>query len=414
MPNTYDDKPIIHNKNQIVIVYHLNALNRQSMINIHIMDGKICTRVKVTKLMTTWVHITWIGIALACFQVAGCTVYGIPDPTGGDVDSSKVMNTLDSYITPQSLGGPMSDYPNRLNITEELRRKFYPVVRFPMEWVNVNSKDQLGVYRAGRVKVPKYEIIDCTKISGDAELILPHRQEDFRKKRRNRKLGLLSFPFRNKNYEQYSVGKYDENRVNLYSSDHFKNNSNSIDGYSGARTVHIGIDLGGPVGTKVYSFWDGVIHSAGYNEALGDYGYVIIVQYHIPLLDISEAACVEKGYTTQINGMDECREKCHREDKHNLKDGARNNRNLLWALYGHLDSGSVKNKKRGQKVKRGQLLGRLGDVHENGGWSMPHVHFQLSAIEPETHDMPGAVKMVDRARALINYPDPRLVLGPLY
>jgi len=45
---------------------------------------------------------------------------------------------------------------------------------------------------------------------------------------------------------------------------------------------------------------------------------------------------------------------------------------------------------------------------------MPHVHFQLSTIEPETNDMPGAVTMADRARALIDYPDPRLVLGALY
>jgi hypothetical protein len=45
---------------------------------------------------------------------------------------------------------------------------------------------------------------------------------------------------------------------------------------------------------------------------------------------------------------------------------------------------------------------------------MPHVHFQLSSHPPDTHDMPGAVSIEDRPRALLDYPDPRLVLGPLY
>jgi len=226
---------------------------------------------------------------------------------------------------------------------------------------------------------------------------------------------LFGFPSRKKTRSYYSVGKYDENRVNLYSSDHFKNNSNSIDGYSGARTVHIGIDLGGPVGTKVYSFWDGVIHSVGYNEALGDYGYVIIVRYHIPLQDVNRIKCVGKWYMKGLKrigiGLDNiavCWDKAYnKNEKHN-------NKYSVWALYGHLDSRSIKNKKSGMRVWRGQLIGRMGDVHENGGWSMPHVHFQLSTIEPETNDMPGAVTMADRARALIDYPDPRHVLGALH
>jgi hypothetical protein len=45
---------------------------------------------------------------------------------------------------------------------------------------------------------------------------------------------------------------------------------------------------------------------------------------------------------------------------------------------------------------------------------LPHVHFQLSIHPPESHDMPGVVSMEDRPRALIHYPDPRQVLGPLY
>ncbi len=36
------------------------------------------------------------------------------------------------------------------------------------------------------------------------------------------------------------------------------------------------------------------------------------------------------------------------------------------------------------------------------------------AVRPETHDMPGVVSPEDREQALRDYPDPRLVLGPIY
>jgi hypothetical protein len=38
----------------------------------------------------------------------------------------------------------------------------------------------------------------------------------------------------------------------------------------------------------------------------------------------------------------------------------------------------------------------------------------LSINEPETHDMPGVVNPENREMALEKYPDPRLVLGPIY
>ena len=86
----------------------------------------------------------------------------------------------------------------------------------------------------------------------------------------------------------------------------------------------------------------------------------------------------------------------------------------MWALYGHLDASTLKRNEVGKIVKRGEVLGCIGDVHENGGWNIPHVHFQLSIQEPATHDMPGAVALRDRERALVTYPDPRFVLGELY
>ena len=144
----------------------------------------------------------------------------------------------------------------------------------------------------------------------------------------------------------------------------------STDLFSDGRFLHIGIDIGAPIGTPCMAFEDGEISHFGYNPADGDYGYVIITKHDI--------------------------------------DGT-----TVWALYGHLDSASVRGKTVGQKIRRGETICWIGDRHENGGWD-PHLHFQLSLIEPITHDMPGVVNPKDREEALQNYPDPRLVMGTIY
>ena len=159
---------------------------------------------------------------------------------------------------------------------------------------------------------------------------------------------------------EYSVGKYDEVRPNLYNTDLF----------GGTRNIHMGIDIGGPMGTPCMTFMDGEISHYGYNPEPGDYGNVVITKHDI-------------GGTP------------------------------VWALYGHLDAASIQGKTVGQKVSSGEVIARFGSHAENGGWE-PHLHFQLSLIEPETHDLPGVVALEDRQQALLDYPDPRLVLGPLY
>ena len=158
----------------------------------------------------------------------------------------------------------------------------------------------------------------------------------------------------------FSIGKYDELRPGMYNTEIFH----------GERFLHIGIDIGAPIGTPCMAFSDGEVSHFGYNPEPGDYGNVLII-------------------------------------KHKL-DGV-----SLWALYGHLSSESIENKILGQKVVAGEVVAWFGDESENGGWE-PHLHFQLSLIEPETHDMPGVVAPEDREQALNDYPDPRLVLGPLY
>ncbi len=159
---------------------------------------------------------------------------------------------------------------------------------------------------------------------------------------------------------EYSVGKYDEVRPNLYNTELF----------GGTRLIHMGIDIGGPVGTSCMAFADGEVSHFGYNPEPGDYGNVVITQHN-------------------IGGVS------------------------VWALYGHMDAASIKGKTIGQKVSAGEEIAWFGNYAENGGWE-PHLHFQLSLVEPKTHDLPGVVAPDDREQALLDYPDPRLVLGPLY
>ena len=159
---------------------------------------------------------------------------------------------------------------------------------------------------------------------------------------------------------EFDIGRYDELRPGMYSTELF----------GGNRFLHVGIDIGGPIGTPCMAFMDGEISHFGYNPEEGDYGYVVITKH-------------------DIGGVP------------------------VWALYGHLDAASIEDKKVGQKIASGEVIAWFGAFEENGGWE-PHLHFQLSLVEPETHDLPGVVSPEDRDWALRDFPDPRLVLGPLY
>jgi murein DD-endopeptidase MepM/ murein hydrolase activator NlpD len=140
--------------------------------------------------------------------------------------------------------------------------------------------------------------------------------------------------------------------------------------FEGERNIHMGIDIGAPVGTPVHAFYAGEIFLSGNNPAEGDYGYTLI--------------------TKHVFGSVE-----------------------LFALFGHLNANSIAGKIPGQTFSAGEVLAWVGDRHENGGWN-PHLHFQLSYLRPEKCDLPGVVSEKDRAQALLDFPDPRLVLGPLY
>ena len=48
------------------------------------------------------------------------------------------------------------------------------------------------------------------------------------------------------------------------------------------------------------------------------------------------------------------------------------------SLWGHLSHGTAEHLAKGQKLAAGDVIGRLGDAKENGGW-LPHLHLQLVA-----------------------------------
>lgn len=158
----------------------------------------------------------------------------------------------------------------------------------------------------------------------------------------------------------YGVGRYNEKRPGMYQGEL----------YEDLRDIHIGIDLAAPVGTEVRAFYAGEVVHKGYNAAQFDYGWTLVTLHHL---------------------------------------GARE----LYVLWGHLSKISVEKHEVGQVFAQGDTIARLGDRDENGGWN-PHLHFQLSWMRPERADLPGVVRQKDLEWALETFPDPRLVLGPLY
>ena len=174
----------------------------------------------------------------------------------------------------------------------------------------------------------------------------------------------------------HGIGRYNERRRNMYNTELFADKGEGAaaawaDTAKGERRdIHMGIDVGGPVGTPLHAVEDGVVHSVGYNAADGDYGNVIVLEHELA--------------------------------------GRR-----MWALHGHLSAASIVGKQPGDVVGGGDVVGWIGSESENGGWP-PHVHYQISLVEPKSHDMPGVVADSQHEEALRDYPDPRMVLGPLY
>ncbi len=161
---------------------------------------------------------------------------------------------------------------------------------------------------------------------------------------------------------EYGAGRYNEHRPTMYTGDLFEQD---------ARCVHIGIDIGCPRGTPIFIPSNGIIAYQGYNSEPFDYGHVIVTKH-----------------------------------KHTTYE-------WIWILFGHLSKESIQRHSPQDSLKQGTTLGWVGPKSENGGWN-PHLHIQISITDPKGHDMPGVVSLKERESAIVQYPDPRIVLGQIY
>ena len=195
----------------------------------------------------------------------------------------------------------------------------------------------------------------------------------------------------------YGIGRYDEHRDHMYQGDLFSvtTAANSEQEHEDERrTIHVGVDIDGPVGTPVHAIAPGRIHSSGYNPAWGDYGHVVVLEHVLPPA-LVQAKRNDENPSLFVN-------------------------RTFFVLYGHLAAPSSTTMTQpptldGAWIEQGHVIGHMGAYWDNGGWTIPHVHVQTSLEEPSVpHDLPGVVTRSQRSRALWTYFDPRYVLGPLY
>lgn len=160
------------------------------------------------------------------------------------------------------------------------------------------------------------------------------------------------------------LGKYNEVRP-FYTSSAFEVDSNDGPAW---RTVHLGLDVFINAGETVFAPLKGTIYSVADNVGNRNYGPTIILKHDI-LQELT-----------------------------------------FYTMYGHLDKSTLAKWKAGDKVKAGAPIGKIGDLHENGGWS-PHLHFQimLDTLEKEG-DFPGvaAPMLIDVWKSIC--PDPWLLV----
>ena len=156
-------------------------------------------------------------------------------------------------------------------------------------------------------------------------------------------------------------GGYGEKR-NLYKSTLFQREKE-------IRNIHLAIDIWTCEGVELYAPVDGKVLSISYNDKELDYGHTLIIEHHFGPI------------------------KFH-------------------FLCGHLSSSIFELWNSGDHVNAGDLIGHVGDITENGGWS-PHVHCQLIIdLEENIGDYPGVCSEYRKKQYLDNCPDPSNFILP--
>jgi 4-aminobutyrate aminotransferase-like enzyme/Ser/Thr protein kinase RdoA (MazF antagonist) len=133
---------------------------------------------------------------------------------------------------------------------------------------------------------------------------------------------------------ELGIGPWGEERP-VYSSDAFR----SVFDPDHRRSVHLGLDLFAPAGSNVRTPLDGTVADLFETEIPLDYGHAVLLRHEA--------------------------------------DGV-----AFYSLWGHLSARTISARKTGESLKAGDVIGQMGDTHENGNWQ-PHVHIQLITYAPE-------------------------------
>ncbi|MBC7886520.1 MAG: peptidoglycan DD-metalloendopeptidase family protein [Ferruginibacter sp.] len=172
---------------------------------------------------------------------------------------------------------------------------------------------------------------------------------------------------------KFGIGGYNENRVLYKRSSLFDQGSSGLMENEDAirvspRSVHLGIDIWGAVGTAVFVPVGGMVHSFAFNNNFGDYGATIILQHQLDTV-------------------------------------------VFHTLYGHVSLVDIAQLHPGQYISRGELIAHFGRQEENGWWP-PHLHFQvIGDMNLKEGDYPGVCTVNESEKYLQNCPDPDLILN---
>lgn len=136
---------------------------------------------------------------------------------------------------------------------------------------------------------------------------------------------------------------------------------------SNRRTVHIGVDIFAPAGTRVQAPLNATVEAVENRKDNLDYGGLVIL-------------------------------------RHEMEKGA-----PFFTLYGHLNPESIEALTAGQLIEKGQAIAALGEQQHNGGWA-PHLHFQTGLINTDPN-WPGAVDPDELDFWSMLYPNPAAILN---
>ena len=162
---------------------------------------------------------------------------------------------------------------------------------------------------------------------------------------------------------KFGIGGYNELR-SLYSRSKV---FDAVQQNHEARRLHLGIDIWGEEGTKIYAPLGGMVHSYAFNKQFGDYGATLVLLHQLDTI-------------------------------------------TFYTLYGHLSLADISRVSEFQYIVRGHVIGHFGSPVENGAWP-PHLHFQvIRDMRMYKGDYPGVCSLSESENFLANCPDPDLIL----